>query len=140
MDSFMLTASGHVGRVQGYGLDRTGRDCYRFSVATNFRFPEAVLWLQCSVYKQALLQLCLERGLLVGDHVLVIAERAELAAVVRGNQAKQWLNVQVSQMTFLTAPAIPQLERGEGFQSRELDNVRYRHEEYEDYQVIQQGA
>lgn len=118
MDSLMICASGHVGKVQGIGRDSHKRDIYRFSVATNFRHPVGTLWLQCTVVKQDLFQLCIERGLLTGDHVLIMADRADIRAVVKGNSALTFLNVEVSQMTFLTAPAVPQLEHSQDFHDR----------------------
>lgn len=123
MDCLMMCACGHVGKVQGLGVDRHNRDIYRFSLAVNFDHPESVLWLQCTVVKQPIVSLLTERGLLTGDHLMIVCERASINAVMNGEQARGWLNVEVTQLTLLTAPAIPQLERAAGFEPREMPTI-----------------
>ncbi|MBA3868602.1 MAG: hypothetical protein H0X30_05575 [Anaerolineae bacterium] len=121
MDSFMMMASGHVGKVQGIGRDRQGAPVYRFSLAINFSRGDhdETLWLQCTV-SDPLLNIVTERGILTGDHLLVVVDNAQVNAVLAGQAAKGWLNCRVQQITFLVSPAVPQLERGEGYESRTI--------------------
>ena len=122
--SYQQRANDHLSRnqgVQGISQDKHKRDVYRFSLAVNFDLPESTLWLQCSVVKQNLFSLCVERGILTGDHLLVFCDRAGINAVVNGNRAKSWLNVEVNQLTFLTSSALPQIERVAGFEGRVID-------------------
>ena len=120
MDHLLVVAQGHVGKIQGLSSLR-GQEVYKFSLAVNFKLPESTLWLQCSVVAQDVLSLVTERGLIKGDHLLVQCDRAAINAMVDGNRARSWLNVEVHQIWFLTAPALPQIERAAGFEGRVID-------------------
>lgn len=121
MDSLMMCVSGHVGKVQGASVDRQKRDVFKFSLACNFKHPESTLWLQCTVVNHAVYSLCVERGILVGDHVLVVIDRADINAQIIGDKAKSWLNCEINQITFLKSPVVPELERGEGYSPRIIE-------------------
>ena len=104
MDVLALTACGHVGKVQGIRTDRYKREIYKFSLCCNFRHgaDESQLWLQVTVREPGLLQLCLERGVYVGEKLLIQSNEMTLAAALYGGKQTAFCNVLASGLTFLT--------------------------------------
>lgn len=117
-DLLHITAVGRAGRSRGLQIDKFGRRVYRFSLAVNFRHPDYVLWLQCNVYDPQLSHIA-ERGIIPGERLLVMCDRAEMAASTGSSAAVAWLNVVVSHVQFLVVPEAETIERfGE---PREID-------------------
>lgn len=112
MDICTLTASGIVGKVHGWR--RAGnRDCYRFSLAINRRIARqtvSVLWLQCSVFNP-LSEHVAERGIFVGERLLITSDDLELVAVLHEKQPRPFLNITVSQVVFVSEPPIAEIIR-----------------------------
>ena len=86
-DVLQLTVCGHIGKVQGIATDHHNRAVYRFSLCCNFRHGRdgSQLWLQCSVREPGLLQLCLERGVYMGEKLLIVSHEATLVAALYRN-------------------------------------------------------
>ena len=104
MDSLTLCVCGHVGKIQGLGVDRYGRETYRFSLCANFRHgkDKSELWLQCRILEAGLLQLILERGIYTSEKLLIVSHEATLASALYQGKQTAFLNCLVDSLTFLT--------------------------------------
>lgn len=122
MDCFQMTLSGRITKVNGWVTDRQNREFYRFGMACNRQVgkDQETLFLRVDV-PDPLANIVAERGVSVGEGLLIMTAWAQLAAVIVGNVARPYLNVQAAQVFFLTNDKSPALERGAGFEDRIID-------------------
>lgn len=123
MDAFHLTVTGRVSKIFGLRTDRYDRQQFSFSMACNrvVGGSQEALFLTVNV-PDPLLNIVVERGVYVGENLLVMTDFAQLNATMRGNVAKGWLNITARQLIFLSNERPPALEREAGLLDRS-DNI-----------------
>lgn len=125
MDVFHMTVSGWVGKVHGWRTVKNNQ-VFRFSMATHrpVGSSQDTLWLNVSL-PDPICNIAAERGLYVGEQVLIMSAWAELAAVIQGTVAKPFLNVTATNLIFLTQNQLPALERAPGILDRSENIIDY---------------